>query len=156
MESRSQRDWLQILGQFGVVASLLFVGLQMRQDHEIALSVAYQARTATLVEFLMAPATDDLARSAMSKSISGSTDLTPGETVTLNQLATAGIELMQNSQFQYVNGYLDEEHWQSVRQLIKRQLQIPVWRKLLLGDRVRPSFRRAVEEIDRDHSLVTD
>lgn len=91
MESRSQRDWLQILGQFGVVASLIFVGLQMKQDHEIALSVAYQARTATLVEFLMANATDELARSAMSKSISGSTDLTPGETFTLNQLTTAGM-----------------------------------------------------------------
>lgn len=63
---------------------------------------------------------------------------------------------MQNSQYQYVKGYLDEEHWQSVRQLIKGQLEIPVWRKLLLGDRVRPSFRHAVEEIDRDHSIETD
>ncbi len=36
MHNRDSRDWLQILGQFGVIASLLFVGLQMKQDHEKA------------------------------------------------------------------------------------------------------------------------
>jgi len=61
MQSRPQRDWLQIIGQFGGVAWLLFVGLQMKQEQEIALSAAYQARTATLVDFVTAMATDVIA-----------------------------------------------------------------------------------------------
>jgi hypothetical protein len=34
-------DWLQVVGMFGVIASLIFVGLQMKQAHEIALSNTY-------------------------------------------------------------------------------------------------------------------
>ena len=81
MQSRPQRDWLQIIGQFGVVASLLFVGLQMRQEQEIALSAAYQARTATLVDFLTAMATDEVTRSAFSKTNIHIADMTPDERV---------------------------------------------------------------------------
>ena len=156
MQSRPQRDWLQILGQFGVIASLLFVGLQMKQDQEIALSAAYQARTATLIDFLTAVATDEVARSAMRKGFSFSnnsaTEFTVDERYAFAMLSSAGRELLQNSQYQYARGYLDEEHWQTVRRLIKQQLRSPHTREGLLGDAVRPSFRRVVEEIDRELS----
>jgi len=155
MQSQPQRDWLQIVALFGVVASLIFVGLQMKQDQDIALSAAYQARTAALNEFLIATATDEVVRSSMMKSMNSrnnNSDLTPDESFAFFQMMSAGIALMENSQFQYVNGYLDDEHWQSIRQLIKRQIQIPAWRERILSDEVRPSFRRAVEEIDRELS----
>ena len=41
-------DWLQILGMFGVIASLIFVGLQMRQSQQIALAGQVQARAEML------------------------------------------------------------------------------------------------------------
>ena len=47
-------EWLQIVGMFGVIASLLFVGLQMKQTQEIALSGTYQARSAATVASLVA------------------------------------------------------------------------------------------------------
>ena len=155
MESRPQRDWLQIIGQFGVVASLIFVGLQMRQDQEIALSAAYQARTATLIDFLTASAADEVVRSAMSKNFGGITELTPDERFAGTIMSRAGVELMQNSHYQYVQGYLDEEHWRSIRMLIKSQLQMPISREALLDDGVRPTFRLVVEEIDRELSAET-
>jgi hypothetical protein len=158
MKSRPQRDWLQIAGQFGVVASLIFVGLQMKQDQEIAVSAAYQARTATLIDFLTAISTDEVARSAMMKGFAGDnvTELTADERFALTMLSSAGRELLQNSHYQYVRGYLDEEHWQSIRRRIERQLRIPILREGLLGDGVRPSFRDAVKEIDREIRAETD
>jgi hypothetical protein len=42
MNNGHSRDWLLILGQFGVIALLLFVGMQIKQDHEIALLCACQ------------------------------------------------------------------------------------------------------------------
>lgn len=156
MESTKQRDWLQVLGQFGVIASLIFVGLQMKQDQEIALSAAYQARTATLVEFLTAAASDDVVRSAMSKDFNGMTELTSDERFAATMMSRAGVALMQNSHYQYVQGYLDEEHWQSIRKLIKRQLQVPTFREILLSGNVRPSFRIVVNEIVRESSAETD
>jgi hypothetical protein len=156
MNSKPQRDWLQIIGQFGVVASLIFVGLQMKQEQEIALSAAYQARTATLIEFLTALATNDVTRSAMVNNLGAGGELTADERKAATIIGMAGRELMQNSQYQYDKGYLDEEHWQMIRLLIRQQLQQPLTREGLLNANVRPSFRRVVEEIDRELQAETE
>ena len=36
MDSKKVNDWLQISGMFGIIASLIFVGLQVKQADEIA------------------------------------------------------------------------------------------------------------------------
>ena len=36
MDSNKVNDWLQIFGMFGIIASLIFVGLQLKQADEIA------------------------------------------------------------------------------------------------------------------------
>jgi len=38
MDSAKLNDWMQVIGIFAVVASLIFVGLQMKQAQDIALS----------------------------------------------------------------------------------------------------------------------
>ena len=43
MDRSKVHDWLEVVGMFGVIASLVFVGLQMKQTQEIALGEAYQA-----------------------------------------------------------------------------------------------------------------
>ena len=43
MESSQLNNWMQVAGIFALVASLIFVGLQMQQTHEIALASQYQA-----------------------------------------------------------------------------------------------------------------
>ena len=54
MDSTKVNDWLQVVGLFGVIASLIFVGLEMQQAKQIALSAANQARTDASVEFITA------------------------------------------------------------------------------------------------------
>jgi len=150
MDSAKLNDWMQVAGIFALVASLVFVGMQMKQEQEIALSAAYQSRTATLVEFLTTMGTDDVTRSAILKLQSGNTDLTPHERLAFQNMSSAGRELMQNSHYQYVQGFLDEEHWRSVRRVIKSQLQVPIAREGLLSDNLRPSFSLVVDEIERE------
>ena len=50
MNTSRINDWLQVVGLFGVIGSLVFVGLQMKQTQEIALSAIYQARVDSSVE----------------------------------------------------------------------------------------------------------
>ena len=38
MDSGKLQDWMQIVGLFSLVGSLIFVGLQLKQSHEIALA----------------------------------------------------------------------------------------------------------------------
>ena len=49
MDIAKINDWLQVLGIFGVIASLIFVGLQMKQTQEIALAETYNARAAQTI-----------------------------------------------------------------------------------------------------------
>jgi hypothetical protein len=44
MNPERMHDWLQIVGMAAVVASLIFVGLQLKQSQEIAIAGQYQAR----------------------------------------------------------------------------------------------------------------
>ena len=47
-------DWLQVVGMFGVIFSLVFVGYQIQQTHAIALSSVYQTRSNATAEWHMA------------------------------------------------------------------------------------------------------
>ena len=87
MDSTKVNDWLQVVGLFGVIASLIFVGLEMQQAKQIALSAANQARTDASVEFITTAATDPVMRSATIKMNSGSAEsMTPEEISTYGGL----------------------------------------------------------------------
>jgi hypothetical protein len=49
VDTAKLNDWLQVVGFFAVVASLVFVGLEMRQAQEISVSQAYQSRVTAVV-----------------------------------------------------------------------------------------------------------
>lgn len=54
MDSAKLNDWMQVVGIFAVVASLIFVGLQMRQAQEIAVADQYQDRADAALTFYLA------------------------------------------------------------------------------------------------------
>ena len=45
MESAKLNDWMQVFGIFALVASLVFVGLQMKQEQQIAIADTYSSPT---------------------------------------------------------------------------------------------------------------
>ncbi len=60
MDSAKLNDWLQVFGIFALVASLIFVGLQIRQTQEIAMTDAangYLEQSLTLKQLLIDNAT---------------------------------------------------------------------------------------------------
>lgn len=50
MDTSKLNDWLQVVGLFGVIASLIFVGLQMKQDRAIATADGDLANAANKIE----------------------------------------------------------------------------------------------------------
>jgi hypothetical protein len=152
MKSARVNDWLQIVGLFGVIASLVFVGLQLNQSHEIALAQIYQERTASLLDWQLAHAANDLALSAESKAKNGSIDsIEPIELLAQAYMVGGAITLWGNSHYQYVLGYLPEEHWARVRVDIRNRLADPLWGPRIQSFKhfMRASFRASVEEIER-------
>lgn len=150
------RDWLSIAGQFGVIASLVFVGWQIKLDNDIAKSATYQARSALAAEYYWTIATDPVSRSAVTKMFTKDSELTDDEIVAATWLWASGKEIMQNSYYQYQNGYLDEEHWAQIRRLIKRTLKNPIAHSVFQDGNTRQSFQEELDRIEAELSAEAE
>lgn len=140
-------EWLQVIGTFGVILSLVFVGLQMQQTHEIALSATYQARTDTAVELSMGPISSSEYLSGTAKIYSGNADsLTNEEHVALVWEFLALMAVWENNHLQYELGFLSEEHWRRNEKSMKCLFELPFYRDKYSVPDVRESFALIVAE----------
>jgi hypothetical protein len=151
MTASKLRDWLEIIGLFSVVASLVFVGLQMKQSQEIALSQASQARTAMSLEIILSTAENPLFTSAMVKGRNGK-EQSPEEQAATSQYAIAILWSYEDQHIQYSNGFLSEERWSASKEQLKRFLSesstMPVrWAYERAPGRLSPSFRAILDEL---------
>ena len=124
MDSAKLNDWLQVVGLFGVIASMVFVGLQMKQDREIALSTATQARTETTIQSILGLASNPILATALDKIELGESDLlTLSERRALTLSFRAALYNLENSHFQFVSGFISEEKWAASRESLKDLLR---------------------------------
>ena len=131
MNTAKFRDWLEVIAIFGVIASLIFVGLEMRQSQRIALSAAYQARADSSMTLRMASLESETLQSAKAKVGQGIglDQLTPREAIVLRERWNAQLVYLENMHYQYVSGFIPEEQWQSNRvELTSMLSRRPEWR----------------------------
>ena len=169
MDSAKLNDWMQVVGIFSLVASLVFVGYQLRQDREIAKAAIYQERTSATSELLSTYAGNAAALSALIKTttdfepdspspylaqqlgVDVERNLTPLEAYASFFLTSSIWQLWDNSHFQYSLGFLPEDHWLRIRDDIKRQLRDSPMYRLIYERQIsavqRAAFRDLIEEI---------
>ena len=164
MDSGKLYDWLQVVGLFGVMGSLVFVGLQMKQDRDIALANSYQARTATVVEAFNARAANIEALSAELRVLGINPDdpvknpslHVPESASPLTELeyragyltALATWTMWENSHYQNETGFLPDDHWLRLRSVIKRNFALKtLTATAYISATQRPAFRREVDDI---------
>ena len=148
MDSSKISDWLQIVGLFGVIVSLVFVGLQMKQSHEIALSSTYQARAQMTVDVNLVSSSTPEFTSGTAKLYAGEINkITPQELVALEYNFGANMSLFENIHFQYESGYLPEEHWVKALSDFHCYFSNEYYRNLLQGWVFRASFQMIVDEL---------
>ena len=112
MNSENTRLAVEIVGIVAIVASLVFVGLQMRQTHEIALVTLTQMRSDASRELAVAQISSEPIHAIDAKVEAGET-LTPYEVMTRSLLPFIFYNQFENSHFLYSKGYITEEQWQS-------------------------------------------
>lgn len=151
MDSAKLNDWIQIIGIFALVASLVFVGIQIRQAQDIAESQAYQARAATSVEFNAMRASSPEFTSATAKLYAGHPEsLTAQEKVTLEYFFNGEMTMMENLHYQYELGYLPGEHWEKDVADMRCLLSHPYYREMLNWFNGRKSFQAVLDKIAAD------
>ena len=133
MNSSKISDWLQIVGLFGVIASLVFVGLQMRQDREIALSATFQTRTQISQDLESSYRSNPALISAMAKvTENGLAAISLEEKILLDSYINSLFDVYENLYFQNQRGFLDQEHWEKAQRQIDELLDSAPARSLLM------------------------
>lgn len=141
-------EWLQIIGMFGLIASLIFVGMQIRQDHEIALSGIYQARNDISVQSSMDAISSTEFLNASAKIYADRAhDLTMQEAVAFEYYIGATMTNFESNHQQFLMGYLSEEHWQRNIRELECILDLPFTREVVAVWDFRDSFEQLVDEI---------
>ena len=97
----------EALGAIGVVASLIYVGYQVRETRKAVRAATAQARTDLGVQLITSRYTSDIAE-LLEKSALTDTELSAAEAFKLNSFFTAHVRHCQNLYYQHREGLLDE------------------------------------------------
>ena len=112
MDSAKLNDWMQVIGIFALVASLVFVGLQMRQDQEIAKATLYQMRSDSSRELGMAILENPELRDAIIRSqTAGADSISPNDRLIMVVNCQTVLGHFENSHHLFQLGFLSSEQW---------------------------------------------
>ncbi len=154
MNSAKLNDWIQVIGIFALVSSLIFVGLQIKQTSEIALSQVSQARASSAAETVMTLASNEHAMSAFGKGYAGQDDsITEAEALAGYYSVVAILYLWENTYYQYQLGFMPEEQWRNVRETVMTLMKGNSFARSAIRRRstlMRPSMREMLDEIDAE------
>lgn len=139
---------ITIFANLGVIAGIVFLGIELRQTQRAMQSQAYQARAFDAIAWDFEVAKDEnLRRVDWQLTMDGVSTESLSEAdrqVALYLVDTVRIDV-DNEHYQYQNGFLDRGLYEnSTVPMI--QLYAPIWRSLGFGE-ARPEFRREVDRV---------
>jgi len=138
---------IEIVGIFGVVASLIFVGMQLMQDRAVAMGSQYQSRAEIAIESSRTIIESPELLSATVKVSQGKPDsLTPEEQVAYDRKLVMDFLRSDNNLYQYELGLINEAFWISSRARTKDALRDEYTRSYYLRAMV-PNSRRSMGEL---------
>jgi len=112
----------QILGMIGVIASLVFVGIQIKQSRDIALADIYQQRTSMQLDIVLAQYSPEQVAVVIGKGMGDRTTITKEDYYVIVQMLNAGFIYYENIHFQYQLGMITEEEWFATKKLMSDDL----------------------------------
>ena len=148
MESAKLNDWMQVIGIFAVVASLIFVGLQMRQDQEIAQATLYQMRSDSARELGMVVLENPELREVLFRAMNNdSQELSLKDEMLVSFNCQTIFGHFENSHHLFQLGFLSTEQWAADRS--QMALMLNGMCKQAWTEQQRSTFRKSfVEEVD--------
>jgi hypothetical protein len=157
MQNADWRKTAELIGITAIVASLIFVGLQMKQQQEIAIAAQYQERYATIMEFWTAREQSDIERPRLGGAVmdrwglpSGiDPNMTPDRFGSRYLWTRMTLSIWDNLHFQYESGFLTDEAWAAYRSQFIRNVENPVFHYVIDNNKsgYRQSFLDLWEEL---------
>jgi len=139
MDSDKLNDWLQVIAAGGIIASLIFVGIQLKQSQDIAIAAQYQSRYESAVETSRANLQSDTVLTWIGNGVAGNIQADPEtsdeikawaldqpveELAVLLLSSQINLKTLDNLYFQYQSGFLSDEAWLVFRAELKSQFAL--------------------------------
>ena len=148
MKSTNWKGIAELIGIGAIVASLIFVGMEMRQTRMLAVAAAYQSRADTEIAIELAVLQHEGLSLLREKYATGQPNTEADNRLFGRELQIRFIDY-ENVHFQWLNGMVTNELWAVYRSGIKDYLNSPVGTNWWRNQRLfwRESFRHAVDDI---------
>ena len=152
------RDAAELIGIASIVASLIFVGLQLKQAQELAVAGQYLEQASLLVEATNGRMQNEALmrdfgqRLLIEPAFSGEEVTDPLVLAARVHAANNSLTILDNDHFQYISGFQSEEAWQSNRKILKNVLSSKYGRFAYERGREneRTSFRALCDELIKE------
>ena len=141
MKTTNWKDIAELIGISAIVASLIFVGLQLQQSQEIAIGTQYQERANAQIENYMSQIQSDQALRNRGQRLINAASSSSYPIVLKNLIETEEPEsvavtyllyrskmvMMDNCHFQYESGFMPEVAWLAMRRRLQNSLSDDVF-----------------------------
>ncbi|MEM7099014.1 MAG: hypothetical protein AAF541_12205 [Pseudomonadota bacterium] len=117
----------EVLGAVGVIVTLVYLALQIRQNSLTTRAEIRQSLAEQQIQFINSRATDPFLRGAIDKVYSGD-PLTGEEAFGVHSHCLAHVRLFENYFAQYKLGSMEVGDWAAMRKLISRHLSLDPYR----------------------------
>jgi len=136
MKRFNWRDLTEIIGFIAIVASLIFVGMQLMQSQEIAIASQYQERASTAVEYYGSQMQNERALVEKGAEIAAavrSGKVSPELQKLVKDRSNESIGMwfyehrvffvmLDNFHYQYSAGFMEDESWEAFRRQLRDEL----------------------------------
>lgn len=121
-------DIAQILAAIAVIPSLIFVGLQMRQNTRAVRAATSQAHASTYLDVMRSIGDSEEVSRIMMVGVYSPEKLSDTDMFRFMILLATQFRFFDASYTQYRDGQLDEAHWRSIEQMILNNNGAPGYR----------------------------
>ena len=104
---------IQFIGMAGVIASLIFVGLEMRQSQQIALAAQQQSRTQVWSEMTNVYTEKGISMYEMMLNLLGSDSMNESETLISHNWLFQRVLIFESDYVQFLAGLIEESVWEA-------------------------------------------
>ncbi len=119
-----KRGWFEALGFLGVMASLIFVGAEIRQNTAVARAQARQWMTENYIEYMMEMATNPDLQAAYDSAFRGP-QATTGGSGRASRAMFVSLRSLENVYLQVEDGVVDESVFQSYGWVGREEFRTP-------------------------------
>lgn len=125
MKSIRYETFVQLLGMLGVIASLLFVGFEIKQSRDIAIADVYQQRAALMIHIQTNSYSVEAYEMALEKELSEESLSEVEKDLVVYVETSPWMTYYENVYFQHELGLLSVEQWEASKRAIYNRRNDP-------------------------------